>query len=494
MTTTRKLLNRRRFLRGLGGITVGLPLLEAFTPPAAQAQTAGPTKRFIVFFTCNGVNMNKFFPKSFGALTASSLTGTALEPLSAHAERLLIPRGIYQVPIGFGRAGNGDDHQKGMGCKLTAQNLDAGSNKYARGISVDQAIAKQINPSEREALTLLVGRRAGGVLGHISYRGAGQPVTGENNPWLAYRDFMGMGSRPGTTPDPAVDEAVQRIARRRESVLDVVRQEFESLKRAGLGKADMEKLDRHFSTIRDLETSMTGGGTNSGGTIACSLPEATATELEAIDPNRVDAEVNYKKMGTLLLDVLALAIACDHTRVATIQWGTGAGGPIFKWDGMNHEVNHHKLSHGAFFDDCFPGDEREKCQAEPPNWQECLFQIDTWHAQRFAYLLDKLAAYTEGDSTVLDNSVVVWANELSDGRAHHFANLPFVIAGGGGGYLKVGQHIDLTNGGDLYDFGNRGVSCNRLLVTFMNAMGIEATEFGDPEFAPKQGDIPALKA
>jgi hypothetical protein len=468
----------------LGGIAVGLPLLEAHLPRAASAQAAAAAKRFVVFMTCNGVNMERFFPTGgFGPISSASLTGTALASLGAHAGRLLIPRGIHQVPIGFGREGNGDDHQKGMGCKLTAHNLADDDDHYAQGESVDQVMARQLNPGGRQPLTLLVGRRGSGVTAHISYRGAGQPVTGENNPWLAYRDFMGMSAA-----NPDAEQAAQRVGRRRESVLDVVRQDFEALKRQSLGKADRDKLDLHFSTIRDLETGMTGGG------VSCSLPAETQTELMAIDANRVGDEVNYKQMGRLLLDVMAVALACDHTRVATIQWGNGAGGPIFRWDGMSHEVNHHKLSHGAFHDDCFPGDEREKCQSEPPNWKDHLFAIDSWHAQRFGYLLDKLAAYTEPGGTLLDNSAVVWANELSDGRAHHFANLPFVIAGGAGGYLKVGQHLDLTNGGDLYNFNGRGVPHNRLLVTFLNAMGIEADSFGDPQFARQQGAIAALRA
>jgi hypothetical protein len=476
-------LNRRRFLRGLGGVSVGLPLLEAWLPRRAEA-TAASIKRFLVFFTCNGVNMDRFFPTGgFGAITDSTLAGTALEPLTGHASRLLVPRGIHQVPIGFGREGNGDDHQKGMGTKLTAQDLDGSSDNYAQGESVDQTIARQLNPSGREPLTLQVGRRGRGVLAHISYRGPGQPVTGENNPWLAYRDFMGIGE-----DDPEALAAAERIARRRESVLDLVTDEFESLKASGLGQADREKLDLHFSTIRELETGMTGGGT-----IACSLPDATETELMGIDADTVEDEVSYRDMGRLSLDVMALAVACDHTRVASIQWGTGAGGPIFRWDGMNHEVNHHKLSHGSFHDDCFPGDEREKCQNQPANWEDHLHEIDRWHAERYAYLLDRLAAYTEGAGSVLDNSLVVWANELSDGRAHHFANLPWVIAGSAGGYLKQGQHLDLTAGADLYDFGGDGVPHNRLLLTFANAMGLSLTEYGDSQFAQQQGELTELK-
>ena len=477
---------RRRFLKGVGGASVALPFLESLALKTAGAQTDA-LRRFIVFFTCNGVNMDRFFPQEFGAIGAGSLSGTALEPLSAHAGSLLIPRGTYQVPIGFGREGNGDDHQKGMGTKLTAQDLSSDSDHYAQGESIDQIIAREVNPEGREPLTLFVGRRGSGVTAHISYRGANQPATGENNPWLAYRDFMGLGTG---SEEPDVDEAVARLAERRQSVLDLVRTEFEDLKDSGLGQADRDKLDMHFSTIRDLEVSMTGGSGTSG--IACSLAQATESELSAIDPESVEDEVNYKQMGQLSLEVLALAIACGHSRVATIQWGNGAGGPIFRWDGMNHEVNHHKLSHGSFHDDCFPGDEREKCQDEPANWQDSLFQIDTWHAQRFGELLDRLSGYSEATGSVLDQSVVVWAHELSDGRAHHFANLPWIIAGSGGGILKQGQHIDLTNGGNLYDFGDEAIPHNRLLLTFLNAMGIDRQELGDPEFMRAQGAISEL--
>ena len=482
-----RLLQRRSFLKAAGGVCVALPFLESLVPKPLRAQAA-VNKRFAVFFTCNGVNMERFFPTGgFGAISEANLTGTALEPLTSHVNSLLVPRGTYQVPIGFGREGNGDDHMKGMGCKLTAQNLSSSSDAYAQGVSVDQVIARELNPTNPNPLTLFVGRRGSGVMAHISYRGANEPVTGENNPWLAYRDFMGMGA----DASPPATDAASRIVERQQSVLDVVRQEFESLNAVDLGQADRAKLDQHFTTIRELEVAMT---TPSVGALGCSLAQATEQELMAIDARAVNDEVNYKQMGDLSIEVLALALACNHTNVATIQWGNGAGGPIFKWDGLDHEVNHHKLSHGSFHDDCFPGDEREKCQNQPANWQDHLHAIDRWHATRFAKLLDRLQSYTEGDGTVLDNSVIVWANELSDGRDHHFANLPWIIAGSGSGYLKQGQHIDLTNGGDLYDFSRIGISHNRLLVTFLNAMGIEREEFGDPEFARGQGIISELVA
>src|SRR5262245_59310765 len=113
--------SRRHFLRGFGGVALGLPFLETFAPRSAQAQDAQAIKRFGVFFACNGVNMDRWFPTTgFGALTAESLVGTANEPLNALRDKLLFPRGVHMSPRGFGRdqGGGGDDHGKGMAHKL----------------------------------------------------------------------------------------------------------------------------------------------------------------------------------------------------------------------------------------------------------------------------------------------------------------------------------------------------------------------------------------
>ena len=120
MSTTS--MKRRQFLRGIGGVTVGLPFLETFAPRRARAQTAATPKRLVVFFNHNGVNMDKWFPATaYGALTPASFTGTGMEPIAAYAPKVLLPRGLHQVPRGWGRdPGGGDDHSRGVGCKLTA--------------------------------------------------------------------------------------------------------------------------------------------------------------------------------------------------------------------------------------------------------------------------------------------------------------------------------------------------------------------------------------
>jgi hypothetical protein len=448
------MMRRRHFLRGLGTVAVGLPLLESLgfrKGQSARAQNAPYPKRFCVFFQCNGINMQKFWPAQYGALTPASFAADGgLYPVRDYAAKLLIPRGIHKVPKGFnfdGQTPVGCDHQNGMGGKLTAQQL-AGPDHYANGISVDQLLAQRVNPNGKPPLTLKVGSRGTGVLSVISYRGPQQPVQGENNPWLAFRDFMQMGPAPG----PVID----RAAMRRQSVLDLVKGDMDGLKAKGLSKADQDKLDLHFTSIRDLEKAMTAAGLP-----LCSLDPARAAEIQAINPDTVTSDTEYKKIGLMQMDVMALALACDQTRVATLQWGDGSGGPIFRWDGMSHQYNHHKLSHGNTADD--------NSGSAILDYLDQILAIDRWYATQFKYLLDKLSAYTEGTGTLLDNSAVCWMNELSDGLEHNFMDMPFVIAGSCGGYFKQGQYLKVTAQGNTKQ--SVDAPHNKLLTMFLNAAG-----------------------
>ncbi|HEX6272942.1 MAG TPA: DUF1552 domain-containing protein, partial [Polyangiaceae bacterium] len=255
-TRTPRRLARRRFLRGLGGVMVGLPFLEALAPRRAAAQSTA-VQRFGVFFACNGVNMERWFPNgAYGALTDAHLTGTANEALLPFRQKLLFPRGVHMTPRGFDRdGGGGDDHGKGMAHKLTARFAD--DDAIALGPSLDQVIAAQVNPgaqgSRRAPLNLLVGRGGGSSgLGYISYSASGQPVAGINNPWNAYADFMNLG---GTTA-PGGGEAAMRVAVRRQSVLDLVNEQFADLKRGPLSADDKRKLDAHMTAIREIETGL----------------------------------------------------------------------------------------------------------------------------------------------------------------------------------------------------------------------------------------------
>jgi hypothetical protein len=468
-------MRRRRFLRGFGGAIVGLPFLEAMTARGAGAQAATPVKRFGVFFCCNGVDMTRWFPKgAYGALTDAHLTGTANEALIPLRSKLLFPRGVHMTPRGFDRDGGGaDDHGKGMAHKLTAQFADD-LNWLALGPSVDQVIAGQVNPgtdgARRPPLNLMVGRR-GNYKGmdYISYTAAGQAVAGINNPWNAYAEFMNLNDS-----DPEAAAARMRILQRRQSVLDLVQTQFEDLKRGPLSADDKQKLDAHFTAIREIETGMGATG------ISC-LDQGVSDRAQPFDgmPARtLEQEVNYPVVADLHVDILAIALACDYTRVATVNFGNGAGGPIFKWDGMSHEYNHHKLSHGKVKDDCFGDSTANGCE-DVVGYEDMLNAIDRWHASKYARLLTKLNSYTEADGkTVLDNSVVMYTNELSDGKGHSFMDLPYILAGSCGGFFKQNEYVLLGQDGRAED---QRAPHNKLLNTLVNAMGIQSDWFGVAE-------------
>jgi Protein of unknown function (DUF1552) len=480
---TRKVeLRRRAFLRGVGGVIVGLPFLEALAPKA-HAQSGGAVKRFGVFFCCNGVNMSKWFPTSgYGPLTAAGLLGTTNEALTPHAAKLLFPRGIHMSPRGYDQdGGGGDDHGKGMAHKLTAQ-FASEDEWLAQGESIDYHLARQINPgpegARRPPLNLMVGYSANYKgLDYISYSGPGKAVQAINNPWTAYKQFMNLG----VTMDSG--EAEMRIAKRRQSVLDLVGEQFNDLKRGPLSKADKDKLDQHFSYIRDLESGM------SKGLVSC-LDDATKTRAQTYEERGEGEEFDgqydeYGKLTELQLDIYALALACDYTRVVTFHFDRGSGGPTFKWDGMDHEYNHHKLSHGTTCD--------SGCEDAVAGYESMLAGIDTWHMKHYARLLAKLDSYTEENGkTILDNSAILYANELSDGKLHSFLDLPFIIAGSAGGYFKQGEYVKLAEPGD-----NKVAPHNRLLTTLVNAMGVPLDRFGttDPAAQTAQsGQYEALLA
>jgi hypothetical protein len=463
-------LPRRRFLAGFGGVLVGLPYLESLAPRAAQAQVS-PVKRFGVFFACNGVNMDRWFPNGeYGSLTEAHLTGTANEALNPFRDKLLYPRGVHMSPRGWGRDGGGaDDHGKGMAHKLTAQFAED-EEWLALGPSVDHVIAAEINPgtsgARRPPMNLLVGR-AGRYRGldYSSYSGSTNAVLGVNNPWNAYADFMNLNNGGADA-----DEAQARISARRQSVLDLVQDQFEALQRGPLSAQDKAKLDAHFTSIRELEQSMTNSGISCGDTSLAERAQAYEGAEESVEENG-----EYAAIADLQVDIMALALACDYTRVATLQFDHGSGGPTFVWDGMQHEFNHHKLSHGKVRDDCF-GDSTEMGCEDVAGYEDMLFDIDAWHQRKFARLLEKLAGYVEADGkSVLDNSVIMYTNELSDGKDHSWLDLPYILAGSCGGYFKQGEYVLLGN----YEEAPH----NKLLNTIVNAMGIPSDWFGVAEGA-----------
>jgi hypothetical protein len=471
-------IRRRNFLRGIGGVSIGLPFLETFAPRTAAAQTAMTPKRLGIFFNCNGVDMTRWFPTSaYGALTPASFMGTGLEAIASYAPKILLPRGMHQVPRGFNRdPGGGDDHARGVGCKLTAAPLADTTEKYATGVSIDQVIAKAVNPGAKGALNLMVGYRNKDVLGCISYVAAGQQASPFQDPWKAFKDWVGTGGTGGTVVD--------RAAMRRKSVIDLCKRDFDALTgNSALSSQDKTKLDLHFSSIRTVEQTMTTVGLP-----ACNLTDpARQAEIMAINPMTVTRDSEYQKIGGMMMDVMALALACDYNRVVTLQWGSGAGGPIFSWlqPMLNTMYSHHKLSHGSTTDG---GTMNTLPEAD---WRAALNNIDKWYATQLKSLLDKLSAYTEPGGTLLDNMTLLYMNDLGDGLGHNWMDLPLMLIGGMKGYFKQGQYIKVTTGTGTAN--DRDAPTNQLLTTLANGMGVQMANFGSAPTG-KAGELAALKA
>jgi len=296
-------------------------------------------------------------------------------------------------------------------------------------------------------------------------------VLAINNPWSAYSQFINLNSG-----NPSAGAANDRLTRRRQSVLDLVQGQFDDLKLQGLSSADKQKLDAHFTAIRSVEIAAQSSAFTCGdpGVLSAAQAYQKATKSD------VEQENQYDNIADIQLDIYAIAMACDYTRVATMHFDRGSGGPTFRWDGMNHEYNHHKLSHGKVKDNCF-GDSTDNGCADVTGYEDMLFAIDQWHLGKLARLLTRLDSYVEADGkTVLDNSAILYTNDLSDGRAHSFMDLPYILAGSAGGYFKQGQYVRLGRannpGGD-----DQTAPHNKLLNTLVNAMGIKSDWFGVAE-------------
>ena len=158
-------MNRRRFLKGVGGATLALPFLSSLHGKQSKAQdAAGPPRRVVIFHSHNGCLTNRWFPKTaVGALSAPDLAGTTLEGLTPFVDRLLFPRGIKSYNM-YGEIQAVDPHDQAMGSKLTCSKIAESGDRYATSHSMDHEIARQVNPNGASPMVLSVAGGAGGSI------------------------------------------------------------------------------------------------------------------------------------------------------------------------------------------------------------------------------------------------------------------------------------------------------------------------------------------
>jgi hypothetical protein len=455
-------LNRRAVLRGAGTIAIALPWLEIMGTDKAHA-AAGPAKRLLTVYTPGGTVADKFWPT--GTAEAPVL-GQILKPLEPHFSKILALKGLSMTKIW--KEQMGEQHQAGI-CSLLTGVAQPGAAKYPKGPSIDQVIASKIQadlkPKQagdpdlsyaRKSLQLAIRWATGKSHGLLHPINSANFDDGPGNaaiaPQLDPKDIFKtlFGSvMPGTDMTAEND--------RTRSILDYVMGRYQKLS-ARLGADDRAKLEQHLTRVRELEMSIGKG--NLGG-VQCKPPTLidttgynATTGLSSNDDGSskdTSTDAMIPAVGKFMMDMMVMAFACDLTAVGSFQWSDTEAKHTFPW--LNLPEHHHFYQHDGNF--------------RPV---ECA-QINTWYSEMHAYLLDAMSKIDMGGgSTLLDESVVLFGSELSHPPDHTKENMPFMLAGGGGG-LKGGRVLSFDN-----------VPHNNLLVSIFNLFGDSRTMFGKGEY------------
>jgi hypothetical protein len=417
-----------------------LPLLEA---EYSRGQAIGLPKRVVIAIQTNGVQPDSFFPSGSGGPLAGLSLPECTAPLEPYKEHLIITRGTELHNFtDYGDFGAGHENYSTVFLGKRGLIIDDGGPRYLGGSpSVDQYIAQQLTKAGKsapiESVNLGMVEENYWHQSRCFYRGSDDPITSVVDPKAAFDNlFSGAGM-------PREDLAALRAERR--SVLDFVGKDLEAYA-ARLGQGDREKIQAHLQSIRQLEQQVD---------VDTSGCEAPLIGLPADYPARLAAH----------LDIIVNVLACDLSRVATLETATGNGNTItVTWMDVGSgqefgDANYHGVAHQG-------GANKNK--------------VDRWYMQQFADLIGKLKSVPEGDGSLLDNTVVLWANHMGNGGAHNSNDLPWILAGGGGGYFRTGQFIR-----------KNGDPVNGILKALIEAMELDPAGFGDPGFG---GAFPELRA
>jgi hypothetical protein len=492
-------LARRLFLRGIGGLTLAAPFLTSLNE--AKGQSATVPKRLVIFYTHNGCLTDRWFPKvENGPLAAADLTGT-LAPLAQFAPKLLVPRGFRSMNA-FGKGQSIDPHDQACGSKLTCAPLNDDQNRYPQAESLDHTIAKLINPNKSTPLVLSVGAASTKIKEVISFSAANTPFPANVNPRTVFNALMlgaGTSSNP-SAPAPTMSPEVDYRLKRGQSVIDFVRGDLSRLQKLKMSSADHNRVQNWLDLLRDTEVGVGGMMGNTGSMQPSACTSDTAMKLGVTDASLTAASptgkitpgvfdggtassegdknlaTSFTAGGDMMMNLIALNMLCDANRVFVLMY---PGYVVFNWDGINDTTDHHSISHrtGSII-------VTGTCLA---NVLDHINRIDQWYAGKFAKLVGLLDSIQEGGGTLLDHSATMWLPELSDGAAHNLNNLPIVIAGSAGGYLKQGAAVNVegspigpgNSDNSCQDGANKGdtgsttgnVPINKLYVTLMNAVG-----------------------
>lgn len=444
----RHVVNRRAFLYGAGGIAIGLPYLEGMQERSAWATGQEPVFTFFLCGCC-GVEPKRFWPASTGALSSVLGSGDkAVDELKDHASNLLIIKGLN-----FIAGGQGCGHAEGLVMSLTArQPKTTGSKATAAGPSVDYAISQAVNPAGTDPLNLYAGNiKNGYIMERLSFDSSGTTRAASDNPYKLYQSLVGVASPAGsggtmtpTTPPPTTPSVTDELLLRRKSAVDRVHAELSSLmQNSKLSAADKQRLDQHFTALRDVEITIMDPDTPVA-IAGCTFDGVDTAGLEALSSYRYNktnvASGGMENIVELHMQLVALAFACNYNRSAALQWGDGTDATIYEvpsntslgnW-GM-HYISHRVQSDGAL--------------GSNPTAEAAHAEIDVVKMKTLARGLNHFR-----DRGLQNQAAVVWTNHVAEGN-HTTRNVPHIVWGNAGGYFKQGEYVDggNTNNGKLWN-------------------------------------------
>ena len=439
----RSALSRRTFLRGcIGAATValGLPTLEAMLDSHGTAYADGTPipKRFMTWFFGNGVRLDRFVPTGMGQGSAWQLT-EELAPLANVKDDISVLSGFDNL-AGYGRRGH-HDGVAGMFSGYPFIALDPMGANYSSkfgGPSIDQQVLSRIQaggvhtyiPSLHVGVSKRLTTGEGPTLHHIAHKSPDESIPSVQNPVTIYQSLFGNFVQKDDPEGPL-----------RVKMLDAVAADAQRL-RARVGAADKMRLDAHLESIAALEAQIKALPP------VCTKP-ASPTETNTDDANGNEPLANVAKV---MAGLVAVAWACDMTRVTTWHQSGSVGGTVYYMTGATTEE--HGLTHD-------------------PAQQELVHKSVVFNMTCLAQLLETLKATPEGPAgeSLLDHSIVLVGSDCSEGLTHSCFDQPIIVAGKGGGSLKSGIHYRSPNKENTTD----------VLLTLLQAMDPTATEVGQDQ-------------
>lgn len=403
MMIFKKAIDRRTFLRGTGA-TLALPFLDAMVPALSASTTKQPLRIGYIYLP-TGRQMDQWIPKAVGADYEMPAT---LAPLAKFRDQFLILSGLDM------KNGKGT-HAPPCAAFLTGVSPSKKDNSVA--ISVDQLIAKHIG-AETQLASMELGvdppewafNRVDGLSGYytstISWRTGTTPLPMQTNPRQTFERLFGDTD----TLDPA---AMQKRMEKKSSVLDEVSERVKNLM-SSVNAGDRHKLEEYLDSVRDIERSIE---------VAESKTD-NDEDLLSVDMARpAGIPPLYADHVKLMFDLMVLAYQTDMTRVITFM--LGHEGSNRNYLELGAKDGHHSLSH----------------HKGKPESIALLKKIELHQSELLAYFFNKMQSITDGESTLLDNSLIVTGGAHSDSNLHLSTNVPILVVGGAQNKIKGGRHL-----------------------------------------------------